>query len=95
MDRDTLRGALKELGRIPFHSTFDRVFLYRCVAQQVSPRPERFSQADLMDREVREAIYDQLAGFLDKHLDEAPDKQVDKWRNGVLQRLDIEQTRRE
>jgi hypothetical protein len=90
LDRGTLQAALKELGRIPFRSTFDRVFLYRCVAQQVSPRPERFSQADLMDEEVRRAILLQLTEFLDEHVEEASDHQVAKWRTGVLQRLQVE-----
>jgi hypothetical protein len=91
MDRETLRGALKELGKIPFRSTFDRVFLYRCVAQQVSPKPERFSQADLMDEDVREAIFKQLTEFLNQHVEEASDKEIAKWKSGVLKRLEIEE----
>jgi hypothetical protein len=92
MDRETLRGALKELGKIPFRSTFDRVFLYRCVAQQVSPKPERFSQSDLLDEEVRESIFEQLTAFLEKHVEEATDKEIAKWEKGVRERLAVDGT---
>ncbi|MEM7146903.1 MAG: hypothetical protein AAF591_17365 [Verrucomicrobiota bacterium] len=89
MDRETLRGALQELGKIPFRSTFDRVFLYRCVAQQVSPKPERFSQGDLMDEDVRESIYGQLRKFLEAHVGEATDGEIAKWEKGVKGRLGV------
>lgn len=90
MDRETLRGTLTELGKIPFRSTFDRVFLYRCVAQQVSPKPERFSQADLMEEDVRESIFGQLRGFLDEHVGEATDEEIGKWEGGVKERLGVD-----
>ena len=53
LTRDTLRGALRELGKLSLRSSYDRIFLYRCVAQHVSPKPGRFAQADLLADETR------------------------------------------
>ncbi|MCB1093298.1 MAG: hypothetical protein KDL87_17295 [Verrucomicrobiae bacterium] len=86
---DTLRGALREFGKIPLKSSYDRIFLYRCVAQHVSPRPERFCQNELLAAETREQIRKRLEQFRDGHLADAKDKDLAKWRKGVETRLDL------
>lgn len=89
MDRETLRSALKEFGSIPLKSSYDRIFLYRCVAQQVSPRPERFCQNELLSSEVREQILKRLESFRSSHLKSAGEKEIAKWRRGAIARLDL------
>ncbi|MCB1076508.1 MAG: hypothetical protein KDM64_01660 [Verrucomicrobiae bacterium] len=86
---DTLRGALREFGKIPLKSSYDRIFLYRCVAQHVSPRPERFCQNELLAAETREQIRKRLEQFRDGHLADAKEKELAKWRKGVETRLDL------
>ena len=88
-DRETLRAALKEFGRIPLKSSYDRIFLYRCVAQHVSPRPERFCQNELLSVETREQIRVRLDQFRAAHLPEARDKDLAKWRKAMQTRLDL------
>jgi hypothetical protein len=90
MTRDTLREAMKELGTIPFRSSYDRIFLYRCVAQHVSPKPEYFSQSDLMEDETREQLADRLEAFFETHVEEATEKEITKWKTGLAKRLDVE-----
>lgn len=88
-DRETLRAALKEFGRIPLKSSYDRIFLYRCVAQHVSPRPERFCQNELLAVETREQIRGRLDQFRTAQLAGAREKEVAKWRKAMLARLDL------
>lgn len=89
LTRDTLRGALKELGNIPLRSSYDRIFLYRCVAQHISPKPERFSQPDLLSPECRRQIVERLEAFFKKHEKSAGEKQIANWRKDVEKRLGL------
>ena len=54
---------MRELGSVPLRSSYDRIFLYRCVTQHVSPKPENFAQKDLMTTEVRLQIAERLKEF--------------------------------
>ncbi len=90
LTRDTLRSSLQEIGKIPLKSSYDRIFLYRCVAQHVSPKPERFAQSDLLDEPVREQIRQRLEDFYSQHLAGSRDKEVAKWRKAMMTRLGLE-----
>jgi len=85
----TLRQALKELGTIPLRSSYDRVFLYRCVAQHVSPKPEYFSQSDLMDDATREQLAERLETFFEKNIQDPSEKKVARWKAGLAKRLNV------
>ncbi len=85
----TVREALKELGGIPLRSSYDRIFLYRCVAQQVSPKPERFAQADLLTAETRELIVQRLEHFRAAHIETPKPRQLVSWRKELAKRLDV------
>ena len=86
----TVRASLKELGSLPLKSTYDRIFLYRCVAQHVSPKPERFAQPDLMTDDVRAEILLRLKKFFSNEVEEATAKQIETWQKGVEKRLVID-----
>ena len=86
----TVRASMKELGSLPLKSTYDRIFLYRCVAQHVSPKPERFAQPDLMADEVRAEILLRLKKFFSSEVEEATTKQIETWQKGVEKRLVID-----
>ena len=90
LDRKSLRAAFAELGALALRSSYDRIFLYRCVAQNVSPKPERFTQADLMTEETRGEIAKALDGFCRKHLGADKEKKVSKWRRDLSRRLETE-----
>ena len=89
LDRESLRAALGELGRLSLRSSYDRIFLYRCVAQHVSPKPERFTQAEILSEETREQIAESLCTFFREHVKDAPEKRVDRWRSGTGKRLGV------
>ncbi len=86
----TVRAAMREISVLPLKSTYDRVFLYRCLAQHVSPKPERFAQPDLMTEEIRAEILVRLRKFLSSEVEETTAKQIEEWRAGVEKRLVID-----
>ena len=89
LERESLRAALTELGALALRSSYDRIFLYRCVAQHVSPKPERFIQADLMTEETREEIAESLDAFRREHMGEVKEKKVARWRKDLGKRLGV------
>jgi len=91
-DQPVLRAAFQELGNLSLRSSYDRIFLYRCVAQHASPKPRHFAQPELMTPEVREDIYQRITKFYDRCLgshDELADKKFEEWRRGLLDRLGL------
>ena len=92
LERESLRAAFSELGALALRSSYDRIFLYRCVAQNVSPKPERFIQADLMTEERRGEIAKALNDFCRKHLEGGKGRKADKWRRELGRRLAVDIT---
>ena len=89
LERESLRAALRELGRLSLRSSYDRIFLYRCVAQHVSPKPERFSQAEILSEETRQQIAESLHAFFREYVKDAKDKRVARWRRETGTRLGV------
>lgn len=89
LTRDTLSSSLQEIGKIPLKSSYDRIFLYRCVAQHVSPRPDRFAQAHLIEESVRQQIRQRLEDFYSQHLTGSDHEKLSKWRAGMMGRLGL------
>ncbi len=85
-----LREAFSELGRLPLRSTYDRIFLYRCIAQNASPKPEHFAQPELLGVEIRTELHTRLVNFYEKNISasiEANNKETVAWREGLSKRL--------
>ncbi len=89
LTRNSLRGALQDLGTLSLRSSYDRIFLYRCVAQHVSPKPDRFAQAELLAEETRKSIAERLHQFFREHVEGATGKKVASWRKGIGKRLGV------
>jgi hypothetical protein len=89
---EILRETFRELGRLSFRSTYDRIFLYRCVAQNASPKPKQFAQAELLPLATRREIREKLIGFHDKNGGSGPIMAAEvaqKWRQGLDARLGL------
>lgn len=89
---EILRETFRELGRLSFRSTYDRVFLYRCVAQNASPRPKQFAQSELLPLATRRGIRERLLAFHDTHLGTGGSlspQAREKWRAGLEERLGL------
>lgn len=86
---ELLRSVFKELGGLPLRSSYDRIFLYRCVANHVSPKPERFSAFEWMPTEVANEINDRLTKFSETNLNEEQrgSTRFGKWRSEMQARI--------
>ncbi len=90
--QEVLRETFRELGRLPLKSSYDRIFLYRCIAQNVSPKPKHFAQPEALSQEVREQIREQLIAFYEKNISanaNADNKETTAWREGLQKRLGL------
>ncbi|MEM1440828.1 MAG: hypothetical protein AAGF67_00700, partial [Verrucomicrobiota bacterium] len=87
-----LRETFRELGKLPLKSSYDRIFLYRCIAQNASPKPQHFAQPDLLSEEIREQLEKELIEFYEKNISanaEAENKETTKWRKELKERLGL------
>ena len=84
-----LAGALKELGAIQLRCEFDRVFLYRCLAEHHSADPDRYQADQFLPTDAREAITQRLEDFARRHIGDATSTRVQRWQNGVETRLGV------
>lgn len=90
--QEVLRESFRELGRLPLKSSYDRLFLYRCIAQNTSPKPESFAQPELLSREVREQLREQLVAFYERNISanaDAKNEATVEWREGLSGRLGL------
>ncbi|MDF1657175.1 MAG: hypothetical protein P1U58_06155 [Verrucomicrobiales bacterium] len=90
--QEVLRESFRELGRLPLKSSYDRIFLYRCIAQNVSPKPKHFAQPELLSKEIREQLMKQLIEFYEKNISanaETSNEETVKWREGLKERLGL------
>ncbi|MEM9017376.1 MAG: hypothetical protein AAGC68_10200, partial [Verrucomicrobiota bacterium] len=88
--QEVLREAFREIGRLPLKSTYDRLFLYRCIAQNTSPKPSYFVQPELLSSELREQLREKLIEFYERNISANADAENDgtrKWRSGLEKRL--------
>lgn len=87
-----LREALRELGHLPLRSSYDRLFLYRCVALNRSPKPRHFVQAELLPLAMRREIRDRLLSFHERHIGGSgtmSEETAKTWRVGLEERLGL------
>lgn len=91
VSRKRLQAALTAVTGLPLRSEYDRVYLYRCLAEH---RSSGFFLTDptILTRDERESIARQLEQFFAEHLQEAADDQVEAWKCGVEERLDLRLT---
>lgn len=90
--QEVLRETFRELGGLPLRSSYDRIFLYRCIAQNASPKPKHFAQPDSLSLEVRQQLSDQLIQFYEKNISANADAENEKtleWRSGLRERLGL------
>lgn len=90
--QEVLRETFRELGKLPLRSTYDRIFLYRCIAQNASPKPALFAQPELLPVATRFALRDQLLAFYEKNISAnaaTENAATLQWRAGLEERLGI------
>lgn len=94
MSGESLRNGLRQITAIPLRSEYDRIYLYRCLADHRSPGLQLADPA-MLTREQREAIAKKLEIFFVSHIHGANESNLKSWREGFEQRFDLRLTLKE
>ena len=86
---ETLQQALREVGGLSLRSSYDRVFLYRCLAAHASPDPDRFSSRDYLTAGQRHEIARKLERFFDLFTHGRQPNRIESWVDGVESRIGV------
>ena len=85
---DSLKHGLRHVTALPLRSEYDRIYLYRCLADHKSAGLHLADSA-MLTREERESIAKQLEQFFASHIHGATDVNLKRWRDGFEQRFDL------
>lgn len=88
LSHDSLQAALREITFLPLRSEYDRVYLYRCVADQKSATG-LISDSAMLSRPQREQIAQKLEDFRRNYLADLNATECQSWVSGVEGRLDL------
>ena len=91
MSGESLRNGLRQVTALPLRSEYDRIYLYRCLADHRSAGMHLADSA-MLPREEREAIARQLEFFFARHIHGATDASLRKWREAFERRFDLRLT---
>lgn len=86
--RDSLQASLREVTGLPLRSEYDRIYLYRCLAEH-KPSGLRLTDPTVLTRNERESIAERLEHFFQNHTHGSRDSDVDEWRHSVEEHLDL------
>jgi hypothetical protein len=89
LSRDSLAHALREIGALELRSEYDRIFLYRCLANRKSASPQRYSASTVLTMDERRAVATRLERFLEAFVHGKTASRVDHWKTATERRLGI------
>jgi hypothetical protein len=89
LTQKSLSGALKEVGSLQLRSEYDRVFLYRCLAEHVSPRPDQYRPVEVLTATEKQAVAGRLERFLRQFIHGKSPEVLLKWQAEVEIRLGV------
>jgi hypothetical protein len=85
---ECLKFGLQKVTALPMRSEYDRIYLYRCLANHKSPGLQLTDSA-MLGRDQREAIARELEAFFTEHIHGASDANTKRWREGFERRFDL------
>ena len=85
---DSLKHGLRQVTALPLRSEYDRIYLYRCLADHKSAGLQLADSA-MLTREERESIATQLEQFFASHIHGATEANLKRWREGFEHRFDL------
>ncbi len=91
MSGESLRHGLRQITALPLRSEYDRIYLYRCIADHRSVGLQLADPA-MLSREEREVVAKHLENFFTSHIHGATESNLKKWREGFEQRFDLRLT---
>lgn len=88
MSGESLKHGLHQITALPLRSEYDRIYLYRCLAEHRSAGLQLADPA-MLTREEREGIVRFLETFFVKHIHGASASNLKKWREALEHRFDL------
>lgn len=85
---ESLKFGLQKVTALPLRSEYDRVYLYRCLANHRSAGLQLADSA-MLTRDEREAMARQLELFFVAHIHGASESNCKRWREGFERRFDL------
>ena len=85
---ECLKFGLQKVTALPMRSEYDRIYLYRCLANHKSPGLQLTDSA-MLSRDQREAIARELERFFVDHIHGASETNIKRWREGFERRFDL------
>lgn len=89
LTQKSLSAALKEVGSLQLRSEYDRIFLYRCMAEHRSPGPDQYRPAEVLTATEKQAVAGRLERFLRQFIYGKSPEIVQKWQTEVENRLGV------
>ena len=87
--RESLEAGLKEIGRLPLHSEYDRVYFYRCMANRFSAKPKEVRTREVIGMADGVQVAKRLERYYDEFYVRESTEGVEKWKRGVETRLGV------
>lgn len=87
LSKESLSSALKEVGALSLRSEYDRMFLYRCLAEHKSAEPAQYDAARLLAADERRAVAARLEKFFELHIHGKGADRTRQWKTGVEERM--------
>lgn len=88
VSRDSLAQALREITALPLRSEYDRIYLYRCVANHRAAGI-RLEDPAILSRSERESVAGKLEAFYSAWIHGKTDEARMAWQSDVESRLDL------
>lgn len=89
VSRASLSHSLKEIGALQLRSEYNRIFLYRCLAEHKSADPARYRGYAFLRADEKAAVATRLEKFLQAFIPGGDNRMIDKWRQEVEARLEV------
>ena len=87
--RESLEAALKEIGCLPLHSEYDRVYLYRCMANRFSAKPRSVRTREVIGMTGGVQVAKRLESVFERFYTHESSDRVRRWYRGVEERLGV------
>lgn len=89
LSRESLVRAFAEVGSITFRSEYDRVFLFRCIANHRSGGPARYDAKSYLESSDRHWVAKRLQKFAQNYVSRNDESALSKWEKECRLRLGV------
>lgn len=92
LSRDSLGHALREVSTLELRNEYDRIYLFRCLADHKPPNMKLSRPANLPTDE-QQIVAGRLETYLGQHIHGKTDDALEKWHAAATERFDVQLSR--